>query len=186
MSVPGMVDSNFLHRPGGVDRDVDDAGAIEAEHHPALQLGRGVVEVHDGPGRTHQRLEGPLDQLLAALHEHLDGHVVRDESLVDDLTLEVEVGLGGGGEPHFDLLEADVDQGAEQLQLALGVHGIDQGLVAVPQVDAGPTGRPVEVAVRPRPVGQGQRAVGPVEVEGHGRDVAGHVQPGLLPVLACR
>ena len=34
---------------GRVDGDVDDARLVEAEHHPPLQDGRGVVEVHDGP-----------------------------------------------------------------------------------------------------------------------------------------
>ena len=36
--------------------------------------------------------------------------VVGDQALVDDLALEVEVGLGGGGEPDLDLLEADLDE----------------------------------------------------------------------------
>ena len=83
-----------------------------------------------------KRLEGPLDQLLAALDQDLDGDVVGDEPALDDLALEVVVGLGGRGESDLDLLEADVDQRLEQAQLAFGVHGVDQRLVAVAQVDA--------------------------------------------------
>jgi len=49
--------------------------------------------VHDGPLGAPQRLEGPLDQLLAALHQNLDGHVVGDQATLDDLALEVVVGL---------------------------------------------------------------------------------------------
>ena len=36
---------------GGVDRDLGDAGLVEAEHDPALQDRRRVVEVHDGARR---------------------------------------------------------------------------------------------------------------------------------------
>ena len=132
-------------------------------------------------GRAGQRLEGALDQLLPALDEHLDGDVVGDQVLLDDLALEVEVGLRGGGEPDLDLLEADLDQGTEQLQLALGVHGVDQRLVPVTQVDAGPARCPVALAIRPGPVGQDERSVGAVELERHRGDVARHVQPAGGP-----
>ena len=84
--------------------------------------------------------------------------VVGDEALLDDLALEVVVGLGGRGEAHLDLLEPDVHQGLEQRQLALGVHRVDQGLVAVAQVDAGPPGRHGQLPVRPGPVGQAAAA----------------------------
>jgi hypothetical protein len=157
----------LLAQPGGLDGDVDDAGPVEPEHHPALQLGGGVVEVHDGLTRPDQRLEGAFDELLAALDQHLDGDVVGNQPPFDDLALEVEVGLGGRGEPHLDLLEPDVHQGLEQLELALGVHGVDQRLIAVPKVDAGPLGGPGELAVGPGAVGQGEGAVRPVEMEGH-------------------
>ena len=84
---------------GGVDGDVDDAGPVEAEHHPALELGRRVVEVDDGPGGALQRFEGAFDQLLAALDQHLDGHVVGDEVVLDDLALEVESVWEAEGKP---------------------------------------------------------------------------------------
>ncbi len=174
---PGQLRLELLAEPGGGDGDVDDPGPVEAEDHPALQLRGRVVEVDDGPRRAGQRLEGALDQLLPALDQHLDGDVVGYQALLDDLALEVVVGLRGGGEPDLDLLEADLDQGVEQLQLALGIHGIDQGLVPVPQVDAGPARRPVALAIRPGPVGQDEGPVGAVEVERHRGDVARHVQP---------
>ncbi len=78
---------------GGVDRDVDDARLVEAEHDPPLEDGRGVVEVHDGPPGALQALVGPVDQLGPALHEHLDGDVVGNQVLLDEEADEVEVGL---------------------------------------------------------------------------------------------
>ena len=94
-------------------------GLVEAEHDPPLQLGDRVVEVHDGPSGADQRLEGPLDQLLPALHQHLDLDVVGDQVLVDDEALEVVVGLRGRREADLDLLEPHVDQRLEQRQFAL-------------------------------------------------------------------
>ena len=137
----------------------------------------------DGPLGTAQGLEGPLDELFAALDQDLDGHVVGDEAALDDLALEVVIGLRGRGEPDFDLLEPDVDQSREEPQLALRIHGVDQCLVAVTQVDAGPLGGDGALAVRPGAVGEHQGYVGAVEVERHGRHVARHGQaPGRTAV----
>ena len=72
------------------------------------------------------------------------------------------------GKPTSISLKPDVDEGLEQRELALGVHGVDQGLVAVAQVDAGPAGRPRELAVGPRAVAQHERHVRPVLPERHG------------------
>ena len=135
----------------------------------------------DGPRGAVQRFEGALDELFPALDEHLDGYVVGDEVGLDDLALEVEVGLGGGGEAHLDLLEADLDQGPEEGQLALGVHRVDEGLVPVSEVDARPPRGLGRLSVGPRAVGEHERTVGAIEVEGHGRDVTGHLEPAAPP-----
>ena len=84
----------------------------------------------------------------------------------------------------------------KSFSLRSGVHRVDQGLVAVPKVDAGPAGCPGQVAVGPGPVGQGEGAIGPVEVERHRRHVTGHGQavprrwwpvvgPGFWSVFMC-
>ena len=118
--------------------DVDDALLVGAEHHVALQDARRVVEVHDRLLGTLDRLEGARDELLARLGEHLDGHVIRDHVLFDELTHEVEVGLARRGEADLDLLVAHPHEQVEHDALALGAHRIDEGLVAVAQVDRAP------------------------------------------------
>jgi hypothetical protein len=55
--------------------------------------------VHDRALGAAQRLEGALDQVLAALGQHLDGDVVGDVVLLDELAAEVEVGLLALGKP---------------------------------------------------------------------------------------
>ena len=172
----------LLAQFGRLHRDVHDPGLVEPEDDPPLQLRHGVVEVDDDAVRPGQRFEGALDELLAALHEHLDLHVVGHEPLVDDEALEVVVGLGRRGEAHLDLLEPHVDQRLEQGELALRVHRVDERLVAVAEVDAGPTRGVVELLVRPGAVVQHEWHVRAVLVEGHGRRVAGQGQATPLHV----
>ena len=70
------------------------AGLSAQEHHPPLQHRRRIVEVHNHIGRALAGLEGALDQFGAALFgEYLDGDVVRDRTVLDDLADEVEIGL---------------------------------------------------------------------------------------------
>ncbi len=152
---------------GAVDCDVDDARLVEAEHDLALQRIGGVVEVHDRSWRALDALIRALDQLLAALYEHLDRDVVGDAVLLDQLAHEVEIGLAGGREPDLDLLESHRDQFFEHAQLAGGVHGIDERLVAVAQVDRAPQRGLVDRDVRPGAVGEHDRHERRVLLEGH-------------------
>ncbi|MGY4642921.1 hypothetical protein ACVW07_000754 [Cellulomonas sp. URHB0016] len=123
-------------RPG--DGDVDDPVLVGTEHDLALERGRRVVQVHDGLLGAGDRLVRPLDQVLAGLRQHLDHDVVRDAVLLDQHPDEVEVRLGRRREADLDLLEPHLDQQLEHLELAGRVHRLDQGLVAVPQVDGAP------------------------------------------------
>ena len=166
-----------------------DRVAVGAEHHAALQDRRRVVEVHDRLRRARARLEGPLDQLGPALGQHLDGHVVGDRALLDDLADEVEVGLAGRREADLDLLVAHADQQVEHAALAGRAHRVDQGLVAVPQVDRAPHRGRLDDLVRPGAVGQGDRldlfGERPVPVHGHRRGALG-VPRGLAGVGCTR
>ena len=145
---------HVLRAVGG---DLGDAGPVGPEHHPALQDRGGVVQVHDGPRRALTGLVGALDQLRAGLGQHLDRDVVRDQVLLDDLADEVEVGLAGRREADLDLLVAHPDQQLEHAPLAGRAHRVDQGLVAVPQVDRAPQRGLRDPLVGPGAVGQRYR-----------------------------
>ena len=114
-----------------------------------------------------EALVGAVDQLGPALDQHLDRHVVGDQVLLDEQAHEVEVGLGGRREPDLDLLEAHLHERLEHAALARRVHRVDQGLVAVAQVDRAPAGRLRELLVRPGAVGQLERHERAVLVERH-------------------
>ena len=171
-----------------VDRDLRDARAVGAEDDAPLEDRGRVVEVHDRGVRALERGEGPTDQLRARLGQHLDADVGGDRALGDDLADEVEVGLRGGGEADFDLLVAHAHEQVEHAALAGRAHRVDEGLVAVAQVDRAPERGLGDDAVGPGAVGQrdaldlvGERlvtvdrhAAGPLGVPGRlsGRDVA--------------
>ena len=161
----------LLAQPGALDGDVADAVLVEAEDHPALQRRGRVVEVHDRLLGAAQRLVGALDELLASLGQHLDHHVVGDQVLLDQHPHEVEVGLRGRREADLDLLVAHGHEQLEHLLLAGRGHRLDEGLVAVAQVDRAPARRGGDGPVRPGPVTEGDRHEGDVAVERHAAGV---------------
>ena len=95
----------------------------------------------DGALGAAAGLEGALDQFGPALRQHLDGDVVRDHLLLDQLAHELEIGLRRRREADLDFLVAHLDEELEHPRLAVGVHGFDQRLVAVAQVDRAPDRR---------------------------------------------
>lgn len=99
--------------------------------------------------RTLDRLKGLADQVLTRLHEHLDGHVVRNAVFLNQGAQDLIFRFARGREADLNLLHADVDQELKHLQLFLQVHGVYQRLVAVAQVNAAPDGRMVDHLVGP-------------------------------------
>ena len=132
-----------------------DGLAILAEHHAALQLRGGIVEVDDDVLRAFTRLECAADEVLARLNQNLDGHVLGDAATLDDLADEIEIRLGRGGEAHLDFLVAHLHQQIEHPALALGAHGINQGLVAIAQIHRTPLGSAVDDLIWPGAIRQG-------------------------------
>jgi hypothetical protein len=131
-----------LHDEAGpADRDVANALPALAEDDASLQLGGRVVEVDDGVPRAPQAFEGPADQLLARLGEDLDRDVAGDAPGFDEEPDEIEIGLRGGREAHLDLLEPHGDERVEHADLALMPHRLDEGLIAVAQIDGAPCRR---------------------------------------------
>ena len=168
----GLLRGTVTHDLRGVDGDLPDAFAIEAEHHASLRGRGGVVKMHDRALGALQRFERALDERRARLREHLHVHVVGDHVLLDEQAHEIEVGLRGRGKADLDLLVAHLHELPEHAELALGVHGLDQRLVPVAQIHAAPDGRLGDHLRRPGAVGQGdggERTVLHGRIDLHGR-----------------
>ena len=125
---------------GSGDGDVHDLVLAHPEDLLPLGEGGGVVQVDHHVFGALDGIEGLFNNMGAGLGEHLDGDILRDQVVLDDGAQKLVLGLRGGGEAHLDLLKAHLQQQAVELQFLLQVHGGDEGLVAVPQVDAAPLG----------------------------------------------
>ena len=147
--------SHFIDEVGGVGGNLGDAVAVHAEHHLALQGRGGVIEVENHVLGPTDGLKGAADEVFPGLHQHLNGDVVGDVAALNELPTDLVLGLGGGGEANLNFFDADVQQGVEVFQLLLEVHGVNEGLVSVPQVHRAPDRRLGQHFVRPGAVGDG-------------------------------
>ena len=150
----GALRDEVADELGPGDGDPLDAVAIEAEHQPALRGRRRVVQMDDGAPGAFQRLERARDLRLARLRQHLDRHVIGNQSLDDQLAREVVVGLRRRRKPDLDLLVAHLHQEPEHPQLAVGIHRLDQRLIAIAQIHAAPDRGCIDRARGPLPLGQ--------------------------------
>ena len=115
--------------------NVDNTLLVETEHDTTLQWISGVVEVHDGALHALQTFVCALQQIFAALHQHLNGYVVRNEVLFNQQTNEIKIRLRSRRESNFNFFETHFYECVEHAQLALGIHWVDERLVAVAKVD---------------------------------------------------
>jgi hypothetical protein len=86
-------------QPRALDGDVDDALLGPGRRRRGAAGSRSSCRSGRWPLGAADRVEGALDEVVAALGEHLDGHVVGDVAAVDELAAEVEVGLLALGKP---------------------------------------------------------------------------------------
>ena len=121
----------LLYELGTGQGDVNDFFLTLMEHHVSLKDGSGVIDVDDGLLETGEAVEGTLELLGTALHQHLYGHIIRDHLPLDQLTQEVILDLRCGREAHLDFLEAQLYKHLEKFDLLLYAHRIHQRLVTI-------------------------------------------------------
>src|SRR5690625_3979051 len=120
----------------------------------ALQLGGGVVKVHDDILCTFTSLEGAANQVLTRLNQNLDGDIFWNQVLLNDFTHEVEVGLRCRRETHLNFLVAHLHQQLEHAVLTCRRHRVDQSLIAIAQVNSTPLGCNFNLLIWPSAVRQ--------------------------------
>src|SRR6185436_7755775 len=152
-----LIAGAITHYTRALYGNVDDTRPVEAEHHTSLHRGSRVIQMHDGALGAAQGFERSADQRFTRLRQNLHRDVIGNQFFIDHLAHEIEIGLRSRRTTHLNLLEAGFQQQHEHTPLAFRVHGLDQCLVAVAQVDAAPDRRTGDDAVRPRPVGQRDR-----------------------------
>ena len=123
--------------------------------------------MEDGVGRAVEGLGGALDEFGAGLAKHLNRHVVRHHAAIDDLADEIEIRLRRRRKTCFDFHETHLKQQFVETQLFVDVHRIDEGLIAVAQVNAAPAWRRRQGFAGPLAVRQINGREGLVFGEGH-------------------
>jgi hypothetical protein len=73
--------------------------------------------MRNGPLGTFQAGEGATDQILAGLGQHLDRHIVRYPTTVDQAAHEIEIGLRRRWKSDLNFFEAHADQQIEKRRL---------------------------------------------------------------------
>ena len=146
-----------LDQLGGADRDVPNTGPVGAKHHFALQCRSGIIEMQNDVFGALHRFKTSLDQFGSTLRQDLNGDIVGDFAAFDYGADKIKIRLGGRGKRHLDLFKAHGDQEIEHAVLALDAHRLDQGLIAVAQIDGAPNrrlcddiGRPATIRYRDR------------------------------------
>ena len=105
--------------------------------------------------------------MFPRLREYLDSDVVRYEPFLYEEAQEIEFRLGSGWKADFDLFEAHVEKKPVHIEFLADRHGVDQGLVPIPEIDAAPEGRGVDNTRGPPTVGKSDVLVRLVLVNRH-------------------
>ena len=130
---------------------------VHPEDDSAHDRRRGVVKVNNCLLDTLERFEGAANKGLPCLCEHLDRHVVRDQILVNKPAKKIVLDLRSRGEADFNFLEPDLHQCFKHLEFARNVHGFDQCLIAIAQINTAPDGRLGQDGIWPGTVAQANR-----------------------------
>ena len=128
----GLAQRAYL--PRGADRQLHNLLLALTKDQLAEQRRGGVIEMHRGAFCPIEGNKGALNQIAAGLGKHLNGDIIRDALLLNQLADKLKVRFGCGGERHLNLLEAAFEQLLPEAQLAGDIHRFRQRLVAVTQV----------------------------------------------------
>lgn len=79
--------------------------------------------------------------MFSGLGQDLDGDVVRDQIVIDQVAQEFEFRFRCGREADFDFLKAHGDQDLVKFDFFFQIHRDDKGLISVAQIDATPDRR---------------------------------------------
>ena len=65
-----------------------------------------------------QRLDRSVNQMLTCLGQHLNGHVIRNMTTIDEFPQEIEICFRRRGEANLNLFKAHRNKGFEHPHLA--------------------------------------------------------------------
>ena len=87
---------------------------------------------------TFDCLEGFTDNMLSGLGQYLDGHILRNEILLDQSTQKFIFCLRGCRKTNLDLFKTNFHKKLKKLYFLFQAHGNDQCLVTITQINGTP------------------------------------------------
>ena len=100
------------------------------------------------------RLKSTGNQVLTRLHQNLNGHIRRNVAVLNQGAHKIKVSLRRRRETHLNFLVTHLHQQLEHRKLTVGVHGVNQRLVAVTQIHCAPARSLLNDLIRPGAVRQ--------------------------------
>ena len=94
--------------------------------------------MHNRVLHAAQRIKRLSDDMLPRLCQHLHGHIVGDEIVIDEAAQELVLRLRRGRKTDLDLLEPHTHEKIEERQLLVQTHRDDECLIAVAQINRAP------------------------------------------------
>ena len=148
------------HHLGAVGGNGFDPGAVFTEDNTALQCRRRIIDMQDRVFGTLERIKGLVDEMLPRLCQHLNGDIIGDMVTFDKFSAEIEISIGSRRKADLDLSETHLHKHAEHRHFAGAVHGLNQGLIAVAQINTAPDRCFGDGVARPGTIRQIDRRIG--------------------------
>ena len=87
--------------------------------------------MHNDIFRAFDCFKGFLNDMLPCLGQHLNGHIIGNQVLLDQFAKECIFCLRSRGKSYLNLFKSDLYKELEEFHLLLQIHGDHQRLVSV-------------------------------------------------------
>ena len=100
-----------------------------------------IVEVNNCTRSALASIEGLANDMLAALSQHLHGHIIGDHIVIDQRAEKLKLGFACRRESNLDFLKSNRQKNLVIFKLFFKAHGNHKALVAVAHIHRAPYGR---------------------------------------------
>ena len=97
-----------------------------------------IVYMYNRSRSTFHCFKSLADNMLSCLCQYLNGHIIRNQVLIDQCSQEIILCLGSGRETDFDFFKTNLYKQFKEFYLLFQTHRYDQCLVSITQIDAAP------------------------------------------------
>ena len=108
------------------------------EYYITLQCRSRIVNVHDRTFDSRQGFKCLLNQMLTALCQNLNRHIIRNQISLNQLPQKIIFNLGSTRKSNLDFLKSQFYKQVKEFNFLFYHHWLDQSLVTVSQIHTTP------------------------------------------------